>query len=276
MLYRDTAIFSDLDGTLFNSDSVISHENLAAIRAYTEGGGLFAIATGRSFPNAVWYMKNFVPNAPSIVYNGSGVFDPETRRYLYQVEIDREAVLAVLLWCRDNLPEMETQVYGEQMTYYVTPRETATPELVEQLMPCEFRTVEQVRNIPWFKTLHYGEPDKTQALLKYLNESKLSERVEIVRAITGVPPYHEHIELLPKNVTKGTALDACRSIPCFHSRRLIAVGDYRNDRELLEASDDAFCPSNATDEIKAICERVLVSNDEHAIASLIFDVIPSL
>ena len=276
MLYRDTAIFSDLDGTLFNSDSVISPENLAAIRTYTEGGGLFAIATGRSFPNAVYYMKTFVPNAPSIVYNGSGVYDPDTQRYLYKVEADREAVLAVLLWCRDNLPDLETQVYGDRMTYYVTPREKATPALVEQLMPCEFRTVEQILDIPWFKTLHYGEPHETQALFQYLNESKLSDRVEIVRAITGVPPYYEHIELLPKNITKGTALSACRSIPCFAGRKLLAVGDYKNDRELLEAADAAFCPSNASDDIKAICDRVLVSNDENAIASLILDIILSL
>ena len=276
MLYRDTAIFSDLDGTLFNSDSVISPENLAAIRTYTEGGGLFAIATGRSFPNAVYYMKTFVPNAPSIVYNGSGVYDPDTQRYLYKVEADREAVLAVLLWCRDNLPDLETQVYGDRMTYYVTPREKATPALVEQLMPCEFRTVEQILDIPWFKTLHYGEPHETQALFQYLNGSGLSDRVEIVRAITGVPPYYEHIELLPKNITKGTALSACRSIPCFAGRKLLAVGDYKNDRELLEAADAAFCPSNASDDIKAICDRVLVSNDENAIASLICDVIPSL
>ncbi len=276
MLYRDTAIFSDLDGTLFNSESVISPENLAAIRTYIEGGGLFAIATGRSFPNAVHYMKTFVPNAPSIVYNGSGVYDPETQRYLYQVEVDREAILSVLLWCREHLPGLETQVYGGEMTYYVTPRETATPALVEQLMPCEFRTVEQIQNIPWFKTLHYGEPSETQALFRHLNESELSERVEIVRAITGVPPYYEHLELLPKDITKGTALKACRGIPCFQGRRLLAVGDYRNDRELLEAADSAFCPSNASEEIRAICDRVLVSNDENAIASLIRDVIPSL
>lgn len=276
MLYRDTAIFSDLDGTLFNSDSVISQENLAAIHTYTEAGGMFAIATGRSFPNSVYYMKTFVPNAPSIVYNGSGVYDPKTQQYLYMVEVDREAILSVLLWCRENLPGLETQVYGERMTYYVTPRETATPMLVEQLMPCEFRSVEEIQGIPWFKTLHYGEPEETQALLQYLNESKLNERVEIVRAITGVPPYHEHIELLPKNVTKGTALNACRDIPCFMGRKLLAIGDYRNDRELLEAADAAFCPSNASDEIKSICDRILVSNDENAIASLIYDVIPSL
>ncbi len=276
MQYQETAIFSDLDGTLFNSDSVISPQNVAAIRAYTEAGGLFAIATGRSFPNAMYYMKTVVPNAPSIVYNGSGVYDPATQQYPFRVELDRDALLSLLLWCRTNLPEMETQVYGEHMTYYVTPRETASEALVEQLMPCEFCSLERAFDSAVFKTLHYGTPKETQTLLRHLEQTHLTDRFEIVRAITGIPPFYEHIELLAKNVTKGTALDACRAIPCFQNRKLLAVGDYRNDLELLQHADIAFCPSNASDEIRAAADHILVSNDEHAIAALIEQVIPAL
>lgn len=276
MQYQKTAIFSDLDGTLFNSDSVISPQNVAAIRAYTEAGGLFAIATGRSFSNAMYYMKTVVPNAPSIVYNGSGVYDPATRQYPFRVELDRDALRMLLLWCQTNLPEMETQVYGEHMTYYVTPRETASPALVEQLMPCEFCSLERAFDLAVFKTLHYGTPEEMQMLLRHLEEENLTDRFEIVRAITGIPPFYEHIELLAKNVTKGTALDACRAIPCYRGRKLLAIGDYRNDLELLQHADMAFCPSNASEEIRAIADRILVSNDENAIAALIEQVIPAL
>ena len=253
MQYRETAIFSDLDGTLFDSDSRISARNLAAIRAYTETGGLFAIATGRSFPNAVHYMKTYVPTAPSIVFNGSGVYDPQSRQYPVAVTVDHEAVLNVLLWCRENLPDLDVQVYGGETTYYITPPDKATDALVL-----------------------YGVPEATSALHKYLVDSGLIERVEIVRAITGIPPYYEHIELLPKNANKGTALDACRDLPCYRGRKLLAVGDYWNDYELLEHADLAFCPSNACDGVKAIADRILVSNDEDAIADLIESVIPAL
>ncbi len=276
MQYRETAIFSDLDGTLFDSDSRISARNLAAIRAYTEAGGLFAIATGRSFPNAVHYMKTYVPTAPSIVFNGSGVYDPQSRQYPVAVTVDHEAVLNVLLWCRENLPDLDVQVYGGETTYYITPPDKATDALVEQLQPCTFATIEQITGEPWFKSLLYGVPEATSALHKYLIDSGLIERVEIVRAITGIPPYYEHIELLPKNANKGTALDACRDLPCYRGRKLLAVGDYWNDYELLEHADLAFCPSNACDGVKAIADRILVSNDEDAIADLIESVIPAL
>ena len=276
MQYRNTAIFSDLDGTLFRSDSVIGKKNREAIRLYTEAGGLFAIATGRSYPNALYYMKTVVPNAPSIVYNGSGVFDPKTGDYPYRVHVDQDAMLKVLLWCRKRLPGLDIQVYGEQMTYYVSPRETAERRLVEQLLPCEFRAIEEVQSLPWFKALLYGTPPEIAALNAYLADQRLDERLAVVRAITGIPPYYEHIELLPKNVNKGTALDACRALPCFTGRTLIGVGDYTNDYELLAAADVACCPSNANDAIQKICDHILVSNDEEAIADLILSVIPAL
>ena len=276
MDYRKTAIFSDLDGTLFNSDSRISERNLSAIRSYTEAGGLFAIATGRCFSNSVYYMKTYVPEAPSVVFNGSAVFDPVSKTYLYRITADLEALTDVLIWCREHFPGMDVQAYGEQETYYLTPPEMATPELVEQLQPCRFTSLEEIKGMPLFKTLHYGQPEETKALYEYLVSSGLDQRLAIVRAITGIPPYHEHIELLPKNVNKGTALDVCRSLPCYRGRTLISAGDYRNDLELLEHADIAACPSNASDEIKAIADHILVSNDEDAIADLIERLIPSL
>ena len=62
----------------------------------------------------------------------------------------------------------------------------------------------------------------------------------------------------------------------YAGRTLIAVGDYWNDMELLEAADVACCPENAIDEVKAVCAHVLPSHNDDALAALIRDVIPAL
>ena len=124
--------------------------------------------------------------------------------------------------------------------------------------------------------MHYGTPEQMRALYGYLVSAGVLDKVSVVKAITGIPPYHEHIELVPKDVNKGTALDACRSIPCYKGRKLLAVGDYLNDLELLEHADYAFCPSNACEEVKSASHCILASNDEDAIADLIGRVIPAL
>ena len=46
-------IFSDLDGTLLTDDKQISPGNREAIRAMTEAGHSFVIATGRPFESAL-------------------------------------------------------------------------------------------------------------------------------------------------------------------------------------------------------------------------------
>ena len=276
MKYTETAIFSDLDGTLFDSHGLVSRKNLEAIEDYTSQGGLFAIATGRSYFNAKKYLPGVKINAPCIVFNGAGVYDPETQNYPYAVHADHEAIKRVLFWCRENLPFIDTQVYGEHMTYYVTPKETATKELVRQLLPNEFTTIEEILLLPWFKTLHYGQPEEMHRLERFLAESGVDQKVAIVRAITEIPPYHEHIELLPQNLNKGSALNVCRTLSAFSGRWLIGIGDYKNDIELLEAADIPCCPENACDEIKKLAAHVLPSNNNDAIAALINDCIPVL
>ena len=60
--------------------------------------------------------------------------------------------------------------------------------------------------------------------------------------------------------------------------RLIAVGDYDNDLEMLSVAALPCCPANAVEAVKKICRRCLCSNDEGAIADLIdwLDVTPDL
>ena len=53
MRYDQTVLFSDLDGTLFNSRGEISAENRAAIEEYKAAGGRLAITTGRAPDNAM-------------------------------------------------------------------------------------------------------------------------------------------------------------------------------------------------------------------------------
>ena len=53
MRYQDVAIFSDLDGTLFDCHGKISQKNSDAIHRFTDEGGLFAVSTGRIPENMI-------------------------------------------------------------------------------------------------------------------------------------------------------------------------------------------------------------------------------
>nr|MCR5174475.1 Cof-type HAD-IIB family hydrolase [Oscillospiraceae bacterium] len=96
MRYEETVLFSDLDGTLFDSRGEISSENRLAIEEYKARGGKFAISTGREPRNAMTYVRENITNAPSVTINGSAVYDFGTGEYLYTVTIPRRGVDPVI------------------------------------------------------------------------------------------------------------------------------------------------------------------------------------
>lgn len=270
-----TAIFCDLDGTLFDHTGAVSEQNRNAIRRYTEAGGLFAIATGRCPGNMLTYLDGVAFNAPSIVLNGAGVYDNERKRFLYTQFADSAAIAAVLRFCRERHPDMNLQVYTETDILYVSPRETLNLPFWELHRSSLFVSIEEAERTPWFKSLLFGAPEKLREAEAFIAANGLSDRFDRVYATTDIVPGSVYLELLPKNVNKGTALKVCRGLDCYRNRTLIAAGDYNNDLELLSEADIAVCPKNANDAIRAISDVVLPSNDEHAIAALI-DRLPDL
>ena len=46
--FQGMLLLSDMDGTILNDKKEISQENKDAVRYFTENGGYFSLATGRS------------------------------------------------------------------------------------------------------------------------------------------------------------------------------------------------------------------------------------
>ena len=266
---NETAIFCDLDGTLFDHTGAVSVENRRAILRYIEEGGLFAIATGRCPDNMYEFLDGVAINAPCIVLNGAGVYDGEQKRFLYTHFADREAIAAVLRHCRAQHPSFDLQVYTPAHILYVSPEETVNRQFWELHRTSCFVSIEEAEREMWFKSLLFGNRAELKEVESFIAEAGLSDRFDRVYATTDIVPGSEYLELLPKGVDKGTALHVCRGLDCYRDRTLIGVGDYNNDIGLLREADIAACPANANDAIKAIADVMLPSNDDHAIAALI-------
>ena len=266
---NETAIFCDLDGTLFDHTGAVSARNRSAIRRYTEAGGLFAIATGRCPGNMMEYLDGVAFNAPSIVLNGAGVYDCVHERFLYTQFADGGAIAEVLFECRAHHPSLDLQVYSERDILYVSPEETVNRAFFELHRSSHFVSIEEAQRVPWFKSLLFGPREELAAVERFIIRRGLAERFDRVYASTDIVPGQEYLELLPKGVNKGTALHECRALDCYRGRTLIAVGDYNNDLELLEEADVAASPANANAAVKAITDVFLPSNNDDAVAALI-------
>ncbi len=277
MRYDQAAILTDLDGTLFNSRGEVTQANRAAIRAFIAGGGLFAVATGREPRNARRHLPDVPLNGPSICLNGAAVYDFVHRKYISAIPMDVAAAQDVLLHCLEAGWPLDLQVYTTDGIYYASPLDVADPEFLRIHQPTTRLPMEELLQKTWIKTvLLEREVDALALMRAYLKEKGYEKRLSLVEGTTDVVKVGKYQELLPPAVTKGTGVAAIRQLPVYAGRTLIAVGDYWNDMELLQAADVACCPANAIDEVKAVCAHVLPSHNDDALAALIRDVVPAL
>ena len=277
MRYDQAAILTDLDGTLFDSQGEVSRKTRAAIWEFIAGGGLFAAATGREPRNARRHLPDVPLNGPSICLNGAAVYDFVHRRYVSAIPMDMDAARDVLLHCLEMDWPLDLQVYTTDGIYYASPLDVADPEFLRIHQPTTRLPMDQLLEKTWIKTVLLERAVDALALMRsYLKEKGYDSRLSLVEGTTDVVKIGKYQELLPQNVNKGTGVAALRKLPVYAGRTLIAVGDYWNDMELLEAADVACCPENAIDEVKAVCAHVLPSHNDDCLAALIRDLIPRL
>ena len=272
-----TMLFSDLDGTLFGSDGRVSPENRAALEAYMAAGGLFAVATGRDPKNARHFLGDLPMNAPAIVVNGCGLYDFAEERYTDTWTMDRERVRPFLHALLADFPDLELQVYTEEGIRYCTPRETANPQLMAMHNPCEFTTLEALPDsLHFLKAFMYAPLSRETPLLARLREGEAAGLFRHVPGTTDVGGPITYHEILPDGASKGVCVDRLRTLPAFQGKVILAAGDFWNDYELLERADIAIAPENAIPEIKALCQYIGVSHNEHLMRDILENFLPAL
>ena len=252
-------LITDMDGTFLPSSKVLGKRSVDAIADFQRKGGKFSIATGRAFQAAQQYFDSFSVNCPIIMCNGGMVYDLAERRQIHDVfvpDFTRDIVAEIL---RDN-PDAGCEVLTLDAVYVpqMTPLE-AKHNVICKVEPV-ICTVEEIP-ANWYKVLFAIEPEKMERLICYVQKRGWSG-VDFVRS---APEYYE---ILPQNISKGSALEKMRRLCGMEDYTFVAMGDYNNDIEMLQAADLAVCPSNAVDEVKAVCDIVLdESCEEDAVAA---------
>ena len=78
------------------------------------------------------------------------------------------------------------------------------------------------------------------------------------------------LEMLPKGVSKGSALAEYRRLEGMEGCTFVSIGDFDNDIEMIVEADAGACPANAEDSVKKKADLILTrTNDEGAVSELI-------
>ena len=264
MIFDGIVLLSDIDGTLATYDRTIPQKNIDVLNYFTQNGGRFGIATGRTARSAKKMMKNLPVNCPCIVVNGGGIYDPIADQMLYSCYLDHRALdLVFQIVAAEQGVGVEINVEGILHCVKYSPRS-------EEHVRYELGTFAQytMDDIPddsnWYKALITGTSEEI-------------DRVELLcRKILpdGAPFYVIRseptlFEILPKEATKGEGVYRVANHLSVPIENIYAIGDYYNDIDLLKAAGYSAAVCGAPKEVIAVTDYTTCSCEAGAVADFI-------
>ena len=174
-----------------------------------------------------------------------------------------ETAAALVQTVLEHFPEIGAEVLRADGTYVLRNNK----EEAEHVALCRVTpvvcTVEEMPKQQWLKVLFAMDPKWMQPLQAFLREHPLP-------GTAFVQSSDYFYEMLPQGATKGSALERYRKLFSMQVTAIVAVGDYDNDIEMLQAADYSAAPANAQPSVQNVVDwNLSQSCEEGAIAACI-------
>lgn len=254
---------TDLDGTLLASRTVVSKENIEAINYFKNEGGKFTFVTGRVPKGASLVQKWVQPNMPIVVFNGAGVYDFEAEKLLWGTYLGDDAK-KVVEYVQKRTPNLGLVVCTDEKTYFPELNEWVDKYYKMENIPLDTTPWKEIKD-EWKKALFVVKSDYMHIVIDAVNESGYKDDFDFVRSCEN------YYEILPKGATKGTGLKKLCEITGIAQDKTIAIGDNENDIDMIKYAKIGVAVGNATNTLKEVSDIVTVTNNESAIAKVIWE-----
>ena len=263
----------DLDGTLTNSEKIITLRTFDALMKAQREGVRLVLASGRpTFGIAALANQLQLADYGGYVlsYNGGRIIDWCKKTVIFSQVVDQKLVpslydfaekaqLPIVTYLPDAILASKNE--GEYLAEEA--RINGMPVVVAQ------NFVEEAMQIAGGSTkfLIPGEPE---LLIQLESEMKaaLSEQMEVFRSA----PFF--LELPPKGIDKAQSLQRLLTHLGLERESLMAFGDGFNDLSMIQFAGQGVAMANAVEEVKSIADFVTTSNEEdgiaHALEQLLF------
>ncbi|AAK80883.1 hypothetical protein BJV85_000955 [Clostridium acetobutylicum] len=252
-------LISDMDDTLIGSDKRISEKNLNAIKKFQSLGGRFTIATGRTMESAYRYIRNLQVDLPVILYNGAKIYDFNKSKTIFEIELD-DRVKEIIKKVKEYDTSFGIEIYSNENTYiYNTCR--FTERFKKRGYSVFYEIPEELWKEKWTKVLVVGEKNQEDYLEE--NFERLFGKVNLVRS------GENYLEIIPKGLSKGAALENLCNLEGVDINKVISVGDNMNDYELIKKAGYGFCVSNGNNRLISMCSNICPSNDDNPLEYIV-------
>ncbi|SNX54907.1 Cof-type HAD-IIB family hydrolase [Thermoanaerobacterium sp. RBIITD] len=266
MSYKLIAI--DMDDTLLTHDKKISEENIKILKKAHNNGIYIAISTGRIYASAYAYSE-FLGFKPYIIAsNGAIIRDPNNKE-IYESVLDLDALKYLIElgnkydtyyhFYSDKIvfsPETTNkyQKYGEWNRLY---NETLKVEIRE--IPTSVDIVDKLEDKIVKFVIFDEDAEKIKEVRNIIDKDK-SDRLAITSS------YYNNIEIINKDVSKGSALKILGAYLDIERHEMMAIGDSENDLEMVQYAGLGVAVENAIDLLKSNADYITKTNMDDGVA----------
>ena len=255
----------DMDGTLLNSDKVISAENKDAIARARAAGVKVVLASGRPLEGMQSKLDELNISGEDdfvLFYNGSMVQNVSTKEVIHSEISHGKAAKAIAELAHElgGYVHAFSKVHG-----LITPENneyTGIEARINGLEITEFDFSQLEDDHEIIKTMIVAEPNKLTEII-----GKLPEQFKSQFTIVQSAPFF--LEFLNPKSNKGVGIEAIANHLGIQSDEVICMGDAENDHHMLEYAGLGIAMENAMKETKQIANYITASNDDHGVAKAI-------
>jgi Cof subfamily protein (haloacid dehalogenase superfamily) len=256
----------DLDGTLLNDNNEVSKENLNAIAKLKDCGVYLAPCTGRSLAEILGTIKNNDSIRYIIYSNGAVVLDKLTQKTikacisnqtaLRLFEILSQYQVHYTIRANGNCYVEKDSVNPDSILFYnVIPAH-------EDVIKNYATEIENFNN--WKNSL--DDIEVVSIFFHSLREKEsCKQQLSMIDEIVFVEACQSNLEILSKNASKSAGLARLSTLLGIEKNNVIGVGDSGNDIPMMQSAGMRLAVSNATKELKSVCDKIICSNNEHAV-----------
>ena len=265
---------SDLDGTLLLKGERISEENQAAIEEMERRGICFAPNSGRCFSE----MPVSLLNNPHIRYyigaDGAPVWDKETGERM-SFAMDRATARPML----DIVYSYDVHINVRSGGVCYTDALKCDHEGYEKYrLSKDYRAFADyyISMMEDFDSFIYELEEIEMICIFFKSDADMIEckaRVEALGEYVVASSEPTNLEIFHKRAGKGNALLALADKLGIPHERTIAVGDGRNDMDMIEKAGISLAMANAVPELKAAADRIICYCEEHSAKYILENII---
>lgn len=265
---------SDLDGTLMNSQQIISKNSVRIINNLIDKGLNFTIATARSYEASKNILKPLCLKIPIILNNGAFIYDPISKKYIIENYIDNHTANFILKhYASKNIPPFVSvvDIRGNKKIFYTGIFNKGHEIYIKSRTDNNDKRLTKVDTIPSlndYKIINIFAIEKDNILNSSykLFKNKLDVSCHYTEEIYSKGYFW--LETTNSMANKSLAAQFLKKYT--KAKKLICFGDNLNDEPLFKLADEKYAVENAYKQLKDLSTGIIDSNDDDGVAKFIY------